>query len=706
MHTGTSPALRIGRPGIQYVYAVLDSNNTVLETNETNNAVLAGQAVSVTGAVDVVVDNGDPSYAEAGTGWFNTVGGVYNGSGRAHAQGSGAETATWQLTGLSSGSYQVQADWKGYSDQAPNATYQIYDGATLVASVTVDQTKDAAGATINGVAFQTLATVNITSGTLRVVLSDNASGYVIADAVHVVPAAPLTDLNWVGGSLTGPTTASAGVPFTLSRTYIVSGAATGGGFTIAYYASASATFDSSAQLIGTETISAPADEAVGSHPGTSPALQIATGGTYYLYAKLDSGNAIPETDETNNVAQAPQTVTVNGTIIDNGQSGYTEVGSGWFNTVGGVYNGSARAHAKGTGANTATWQLTGLSSGSYQVQADWKGYSDQAPNATYQIYDGATLVASVTVDQTKDATGATINGVAFQTLATVNITSGTLTVVLSDNASGYVIADAVHIVAAAPVTDLNWVGGSLTGPTTASAGVPFTLSRTYIVSGAATGGGFTIAYYASASATFDSSAQLIGTETISAPADEAVGSHPGTSPALQIATGGTYYLYAKLDSGNAIPETDETNNVAQAPQTVTVNGTIIDNGQSGYTEVGSGWFNTVGGVYNGSARAHAKGTGANTATWQLTGLSSGSYQVQADWKGYSDQAPNATYQIYDGATLVASVTVDQTKDATGATINGVAFQTLATVNITSGTLTVVLSDNASGYVIADAIRVV
>ena len=37
----------------------------------------------------------------------------------------------------------------------------------------------------------------------------------------------------------------------------------------------------------------------------------------------------------------------------------------------------------------------------------------------------------------------------------------------------------------APVIDLNWVGGGLSGPTTLIAQTPFTLNRTYTISGAA-----------------------------------------------------------------------------------------------------------------------------------------------------------------------------------------------------------------------------
>src|SRR5262249_44296075 len=159
-----------------------------------------------------------------------------------------------------------------------------------------------------------------------------------------------------------------------------------------------------------------------------PSFQLGTGGTYYLFAKLDNTGGVNETDETNNVAQAPSTLSVTTTtpfIVDNSDQGYSESGPGGFNTGGGVYKGSARAHPKGSGSNAATWVIAGLASGSYAVQADWKGYSDQAPNATFQIYDGnsTTPLATVSVDQTKDASGVLVNGVPFQTLATINVTS-------------------------------------------------------------------------------------------------------------------------------------------------------------------------------------------------------------------------------------------------------------------------------------------
>src|SRR5207302_11149682 len=170
-----------------------------------------------------------------------------------------------------------------------NAPYAIYDGTTLLQTVPVNQTQMASGSSFGGVPFQTLATINITSGTLKVVLSNTGNGtYIVADAVRVAPApVSSTDLNWsaAGDGITGPTTVSAGAAFTVSRTYTVSGAAAPGKFTIFYYASSSSSVGqdlSKATLLGAETLSAAADLAVGNHTGSSPSLQLPNGGTYYL----------------------------------------------------------------------------------------------------------------------------------------------------------------------------------------------------------------------------------------------------------------------------------------------------------------------------------------------------------------------------------------------------------------------------------------
>ncbi|HEY1295101.1 MAG TPA: hypothetical protein VGJ60_18645 [Chloroflexota bacterium] len=90
------------------------------------------------------------------------------------------------------------------------------------------------------------------------------------------------------------------------------------------------------------------------------------------------------------------------------------------------------------------------------------------------------------------------------------------------------------------------------------------------------------------------------------------------------------------------------------------------------------------------------GNGTGTVTWPFKGPA-GAYEVFARWTSGPNRASNATY-VVTGADGPASAKVDQ---RTG----GAAWQSLGTFNFSSGAgQSVVLSDNADGVVVADAIR--
>ena len=76
--------------------------------------------------------------------------------------------------------------------RATNAPFKVYDDATLRAEQTVDQTTaPAANYVEGGEPFQIVFdSVSITSGTLKVTLSNNANDYLIADAVRVELVVP------------------------------------------------------------------------------------------------------------------------------------------------------------------------------------------------------------------------------------------------------------------------------------------------------------------------------------------------------------------------------------------------------------------------------------------------------------------------------------------------------------------------------------
>jgi hypothetical protein len=679
-----------------------------------------------------IIDNGAPGYSESGI-WTTETVPSYGGNERyATSGGTGQNSATWQATGLASGLYQVQVTWHPYYNEATNAPYAIYDGTTLLQTVPVDQTQAPSGASFGGVAFQTLATVPINSGTLKVVLSNTGNNtYVVADAVQIVTI-PLsnTDLNWsaTGDGISSPSgVVLATSTFTIPRTYSISGAAAPGPVTISYYASTSSGLSqnlSQATLVGSETLTAAADLAAGNHSGTSPALQMPTGGTYYLLAALSADPSWAQSDagnEINDVTVAAQQLKVSGpVIVDNGASGYSETGA-WTTETVPSYGATERyATSSGTGQNTATWQATGLPAGRYQVQVTWHAYANEATNAPYAIYDGTTLLQTVAVDQTQAPSGASFGGVAFQTLATLNINSGTLKVVLSNTGNNtYVVADAVRVV---PVilsnADLTIAaaGDGISGaPASVSVWTPFTVTRTYTITGAAAPAKFTIAYYASTSSSINQNfgqATLLATETLSSAADLAMGNHTGSSPALQVPNSGAYYIFAVLTADPSWQESDfsnDTNNVAVTAAAVQGTGAfIVDNGDPGFSLKGAWLTESVpshGGSENYTASS-GKGK-STTATWSVTGLAPGSYEVLATWHPYYNQATNAPYAISDKNKPLQTVLVDQTQTPTGLSNGGVAFQVLATVSITSGTLRVTLGDMGNGtFVVADAIAVV
>jgi uncharacterized repeat protein (TIGR01451 family) len=166
------------------------------------------------------------------------------------------------------------------------------------------------------------------------------------------------------------------------------------------------------------------------------------------------------------------TTPASSSIVDNTSAGFSTTGAGWSAQSGG-YSGSHQVNNAAPGAATATFQQTGLATGSYTLQATWNALASNTAAAVYQIYDNATLLKTITVNQQIAPTGSTYGGVAFQNLATVQITSGTLRVVELNQGSGTMDADAIRV-SSAP-------SGSVSGPAVGSKGGVDTFSA--LVSG-------------------------------------------------------------------------------------------------------------------------------------------------------------------------------------------------------------------------------
>jgi hypothetical protein len=91
----------------------------------------------------------------------------------------------WTADGLPAGDYEVSAAWMPHPNRASNAPYTIFDGTNRLAQVAVDQRFYPVGAVVHGTQFQPLGTFRVDSGRLRVELTNQADGYVIADAVYL-----------------------------------------------------------------------------------------------------------------------------------------------------------------------------------------------------------------------------------------------------------------------------------------------------------------------------------------------------------------------------------------------------------------------------------------------------------------------------------------------------------------------------------------
>ena len=135
---------------------------------------------------------------------------------------------------------------------------------------------------------------------------------------------------------------------------------------------------------------------------------------------------------------------------------------------------------------------------------------------------------------------------------------------------------------------------------------------------------------------------------------------------------------------------------------------LPDQIQNGFSIKGS-WEEVAGGYY-GNYRV-TDPSPANmpkkTATWKIQVPVMGrSYRIQATWTPNPVNARNAKFSVFDGTRMLQIVTVNQQRMPRGErSERGVIFQDLGTFLIASSFIKVELSNEASGRVVADSVRV-
>ena len=136
-----------------------------------------------------------------------------------------------------------------------------------------------------------------------------------------------------------------------------------------------------------------------------------------------------------------------GNIIDNGDLGYSVVGTGWQTSASGFgFDGDIDLHSAGSGSDVARWTFSGLTPGNYRVSASWFPIPTLATDAPFTIFDGTTTLSTVNVNQQVAPSTTREGGVLWEQLgSTYTITGTELVVELSNLADGIVSADAIHI---------------------------------------------------------------------------------------------------------------------------------------------------------------------------------------------------------------------------------------------------------------------
>jgi protocatechuate 3,4-dioxygenase beta subunit len=147
----------------------------------------------------LAIDNGQTGYAESGS--WSTTAGAFDGANRVAKTmggGGGTSAATWTFSGLSSGKYEVFITFAGKGTYSSAAPFTVSNGSTSLGTIKVNESvlvtatpgQGLTQGSYGGVGWVELGTYSISTGTLKVSLSNAATGnFVDADGALIIPVA-------------------------------------------------------------------------------------------------------------------------------------------------------------------------------------------------------------------------------------------------------------------------------------------------------------------------------------------------------------------------------------------------------------------------------------------------------------------------------------------------------------------------------------
>jgi subtilase family serine protease len=498
----TAVTIPPGAPsGIRYILAKANADRTVMETSETNNT----RARSILLGADLITSNlSAPTYAGAGESIAV--------SDTAKNQGGGTAEPSMTRFYLSSNGTLDASDLVIGSRDVPSLT----QGATSTSSTTVMIPPGTAAGT-----WYILAKADATGAVAET--SENNNTY--ARSIQI-------GADLVISSLLAPTYAGAGQSVTVSETTKNQGGGTADESVTRFYLSSNGSLDAADASIGSRSVPSLADGMTSSASTTVTMPPGITAGTWYIIAKADAAEAVPEISENNNTYA--RSIQIGADLVISSLSAPTYAGAGLSITV------SETTRNQGGGTADATVTHFYVSADSTLDASDTLIGSRVVPS----LAGGTTSSASTAVTLPQD--------MAVGTWYLIAKADGT-GVVPETSENNNTSARSIRIGA-----DL--VISIMSAPTSAGAGQSITVSDTTKNQGGGTAGASATSFYLSSNGTLDASDGLIASRSVPELAAGAASSGSATMTIPPGTPAGTWYLIAKADAAGIVMETSENNN--------------------------------------------------------------------------------------------------------------------------------------------------
>ena len=397
-----------------------------------------GDAITI---IDDVANDFTGAFTQTGFSYQNNslVADAYDGDN--HNMRGSEGTATWTFDNLEEGEYHVAATWAhkyGNKYNAPDAPFTLRDGETQRSQVLVNQQNLPAEFTDEQeVTWDTLDTISVTSGTLRVELSEApGNNYVVADAIRIErlgEASPTVTVTVAADSVTEGDGA----------------AATTGTLSLGNATSSDLIVNLNSDDTSEATVPASVTVRAGENSATFEIVAMDdndSDGTQNVVITASADGFLDGSDTLEVTDDEPAILA----IIDNtneASAAFTQTNFE-YKTGTSAYEADNHNWRKNSGPGEAVWTFKNMQNGEYQVAATWYEKYNRATDAPFTIENGSgEVLTTASVNQKNRPDDFTEGGTRWEQLATVNVNDGLLVVRAngSPTNSGYVVADAIRI---------------------------------------------------------------------------------------------------------------------------------------------------------------------------------------------------------------------------------------------------------------------